>query len=210
MSVDAKDTKKVPVVKKPSPQDVVDVKNCYASANEDAVITLQTAKVFATNPRNTKKKECRILLDTGSHRSYIKRSVSKELGLKCIGLETLQLNTFGSTEGSKKNYKRYEVNLTGRHTDKKVMIEALEIENICSRVPQQYVDVVKIKYPELERLQFADEVVGNGDEEISLLIGLDHYWSMISGQHVPITKDAVAMETIFGYVLSGPLDVTTL
>jgi len=61
-----------------------------------APVLLQTARTTVYNlgdPANSK--EVRIILDTGSQRSYITESVKEHLSLVPVGTETMIINTFG-------------------------------------------------------------------------------------------------------------------
>ena len=181
--------------------------NYHVNTNQDTVISLQTASVILQNPSNMKNRDCRIVLDTGSHRSYIKRSFVEELGLKKIGKERLQVNTFGSNDAKQKMYKNMGVTLIGKNVNSCVKLEALEVEQICSKMVKQKVNLAKGWYKILKNITFADEGSGADEEEVGLLIGLDQYWEIVSGRTIKLSNEAVAIETIFGYVLSGPLNI---
>ena len=108
--------------------------NLHADSTQSTTIALQTAKILMQNPDTKNKVECRIILDTGSHRTYVKESVSRKLGLKAAGTERLQVNTFGSKEAKQKVYRRVNASLLGRHTNGKIDVEALEVQQISSSV----------------------------------------------------------------------------
>ena len=59
-------------------------------------VLMQTAKTDIRNPLTSVTQTVRILLDTGSHRSYITESLAKALNLKMGELTELSLVTFGS------------------------------------------------------------------------------------------------------------------
>ena len=55
-------------------------------------------------------------------------------------------------------------------------------------------------------LTLADSTGGQTDLSVQLLIGGDHYWKFVTGKIFRGFDGPVAMETMFGWVLSGPLD----
>lgn len=55
-------------------------------------------------------------------------------------------------------------------------------------------------------LQLADfPLDGPDDAELSLLIGPDYYWQVVSGKVQRITESLVAIESSFGWALQGPI-----
>ena len=71
--------------------------------------------------------------------------------------------------------------------------------------------MVKSQFPFLENL------VGNPidresfvSDEIDLLIGGEFYWSFVSiSNAIPLNDKLVALNSKFGYILSGPVEGTT-
>lgn len=57
---------------------------------------MQTVKADITNPNNSLKQKVRMLLDSGSQRSYITEALAKKLNLKMGKKEEIMLVTFGS------------------------------------------------------------------------------------------------------------------
>ena len=51
---------------------------------------------------------------------------------------------------------------------------------ICSPLKGQRVDLVEIRYPEIKNLELSD--VGEGNQEIEILIGADYYWAVVDGE----------------------------
>lgn len=54
------------------------------------------------------------------------------------------------------------------------------------------------------RLEFADSAEGSACLPVDMLIGCDHYWDLVTGSICRSEKGPTAMETKFGWVLSGP------
>ena len=85
-----------------------------------------------------------------------------------------------------------------------VYIQAYVVPVICGPLTQQPTELAQSSYQHLHGLSLADRC-GRGDLRISILIGADHYWSLVEG---PVVRGApwepVALATKLGYVLSGP------
>ena len=74
---------------------------------------------------------------------------------------------------------------------------------ICSSLPA-LVDVTKYEY--LAGLELADECTGQWTNRIDVLIGSNYYWTVVTGKVVNSDSGPVAMESVFGWLLSGPVE----
>ena len=63
----------------PQQSEVVNTENSLISSGE--MVLMQTAKTDIKNPDNGLKQNARILLDSGSQRTYITESIAKRLNL---------------------------------------------------------------------------------------------------------------------------------
>lgn len=66
---------------------------------------------------------------------------------------------------------------------------------------------------ELKRqgLQLADFLLeGTDNPELSVLIGADCYWHIVSGKVRRVTESLVAIESIFGWSLQGPVSTSSV
>lgn len=84
-----------------------------------------------------------------------------------------------------------------------VYIQAYVVPVICRPLTQQPTEPAQSSCEHLHGLS-ADRC-GEGDLPISILIGADHYWSLVKGTVVRGAPwEPVALATKLGYVLSGP------
>lgn len=60
-------------------------------------------------------------------------------------------------------------------------------------------------------LQSAD-VLGSSDKELelSVLIGADYYWKIVSGRVERLSESLVTTETIFGRIVQGPISMSSI
>ena len=170
-------------------------------------VLLQTAKAQAY----TMKGELitvRLLLDSGSQRSYITNHLIQRLQLKPTRRERLNLNTFGNEQFNKRECRVVKVELRTLEGD--VVIEALGFPSICSPLP---VAVEVDQYPHLQGLELADRNDCDSDcstsKAIDILIGSDHYWEVVTGNAVREGNGPVAVSSKFGWILSGPVHANT-
>lgn len=173
--------------------------------NTDKGILLQTAKATVLDIPGNNSATCRILFDSGSQRTYVDEKVAKFLKLKPIRSEKLLINTFGNIESFERNLDVVQVKVKHREKDLFVFIEALCVPSICSPLSNQSSHKAKYTHSHLSNLSLADEGVDELECNVELLIGLDYYHSFFSGQMRKGESGPVALESILGWVLSGPL-----
>lgn len=178
-------------------------------SNIQDTVLLQTVKTWTVGPRERKVTRC--LLDGGSQRSFIHRSVVRALGLPVIRQETLNLHVFGSTSPvtEKRNVVRVELENMW-NTDQRLEIEAVETPQVCTaviKVPSQPIQA-EIKRRGLRLADFPLE--GANDQELQVLIGADYYWQAVTGKVQKVTKSLVAVESIFGWALQGPVTTSSV
>ena len=119
-----------PSASKKPPQNITTT----STARSKLQVLLQTAKTCAYVENGTTLLPVRVLLDSGSQRSYITNHLKRKLGMIPIKTETQNLNTFGNDKFSKKDCDLIKLRLQGKH-GKDVNISALSFEAICSPVP---------------------------------------------------------------------------
>ena len=178
-------------------------------ANVQNTVLLQTVKAWTEGPAGRKIVRC--LLDGGSQRTFIHEAVVKALRLPVVRQETLQLHVFGSTAAVKTQRNIVRVSLESVwNTQQRLVIEAVETPQVCTAV---------IKVPgspiqeELKKngMQLADfSLEGTDDPGLSVLIGADYYWQAVSGKVQRITETLVAIESIFGWALQGPVSTSSV
>ena len=175
-------------------------------ASENAKVQqtlLQTAKAPLVGGRE-QRVPFRVLLDSGSQRSYITKKVAESLPLQGPS-EVLNVSMLEGKSSQTKRMKRVSFFLTSiQGTDLKPM-EALTIDKIC--MPLDPVELNLEKYPHLRDLMFAD-LYPRGSVDIDVLIGADFYFSFVTGNCVKgeTLNSPTAVESTFGWIVSGPIE----
>ena len=105
-------------------------------------VLLQTAKALVTRVDcNEPAFEARVLLDTGSQRSYISTRLREALGLPAIRSDTLIVKTFGSSYSHVQSCEVVNVCLRSLNDDLNMYLKAFTIPTICSPIANQAVYV---------------------------------------------------------------------
>jgi len=166
----------------------------------DKNILLQTARV-AVDAGHGGSISCKIVLDSGSQRSYVTRVVAKLVNAEVKHQESLKIGGFSGHTSKKNVYDVVDVYL--RKGDHHQKIEAIVVEQICKPIYGQEKGSVLKGFPNAVIRNLAD-VMDEDSVEIQILIGMDHYWDVVLGRTVRGSEDLVAIETKFGYIISGP------
>ncbi|GBN44277.1 hypothetical protein AVEN_211376-1 [Araneus ventricosus] len=171
-------------------------------------VLLQTCTAVVRYPESDKFEPVRVLLDNGSMRTFINREISKKLKLNVIRKESLSVYAFGARQAKEQSYNVVRLKLENRDEPSlHIEIEALETEQIsATTLPVPETNISK-KFNKLKGLQLAD-CVENKDKNISILIGADYYYEIVSGRLKRLNDKLVATETIFGWCLQGYIGLT--
>ena len=165
---------------------------------ERSSVVLQTATAMARGTSNSMAVPVRILFDGGSQRSYITKDLRDRLGLSPKRVETLNLSTFGDKVYRKQRCELVELELFKGDGDS-LNISALTFPQICSALPSK-VDLTDC--PAFESLDLASDASCD-NKPIDILIGSDLYWEFVSGKVIRSNTGLVAIESKFGWILSG-------
>lgn len=169
-------------------------------------VLLQTAKAWVVGP--TSRKMVRCLLDGGSQGSFVHENVVKALQLPVTRQGTLTLHTFGSS--APMMVKRNIVKLSLENVwdkQQRIEIEAAVTPKVCTalKVPGEHIQ----KEMNKRGLQLTD-FTGDEKLELSVLIGSDYYWQVVSGQVERLTESLVALESTFRWAVQGPVAMSSV
>ena len=126
----------------PKHSEVVNTENSLISSGE--MVMMQTAKADVKNPDNGIKQNARILLDSGSRRTYITESLAKRLNLKLEDKDEFMLVTFCSAKP-----KRTE----SRNTKLGIVLKDGNILTISANVVPQIAESIQRRPVNLKTLE---------------------------------------------------------
>ena len=128
----------------------------------------------------------------------------KELTLNAQGEQPLTIMTFGSKEEKSQICKSVRVGLL--HKDGRAQqLRLLVVPLICEPLTYQPISFCRANFDHLYDLDLADLSNSSSCAAVDILIGSDLYWDLVTGESRRGTSGPVAIKTVFGWVLSGPV-----
>lgn len=163
-------------------------------------VLLSTATV-SVETNNGMFIEAKVLLDSGSQTSFITERCFRKLQL-VRKKASIPVSGLGNTSaGIARGYTH--INIRSRFDDGMVVtVNALILDCITKRIPSKPVDKSKISIP-LD-MQLADPFF-NEPQDVEILLGADVYGSIFIDGVIQTQQGITARQTIFGWVLSGPI-----
>ena len=172
--------------------------------SKENVVLLETASAKIHNTKNdTTNTSCKLLFDGGSQRTYVTKRLRNRLKLKTIRQEDIEIHVFGGGKHKSKTHDIVQFAISGRNSKMRVLIEAIVVDTISSDLEPQPIEIVAREYDHLKDLFLADGWIDESYQTFEILIGLDNYWKLVTGNVIRGEDGPVALETRLGYVLSG-------
>lgn len=173
-------------------------------------VYLQTAKSYISKSDESNPSVfIRLIIDGGLQLTYVKKEMSRKLGLEILGTRNLSVMPFGSVQKkTPKSYNVVELKLMSQYDNDSIIINAIEVPQICYDSFQ----TPNVNHQSISTLNMADISIGNVKTEngIVLLIGADNYWKLATGEFIRLSKSLTALNTKLGWTLHGPnFDVTS-
>ena len=144
----------------------------------------------------------RVVLDSGSQRSFITNRLQKSLALPILKQQKMLIKAFGSEQEEWV----CDVVMTGLRTVGGVRLELPlhSVPIICEPLsPHQAISLCKM-CDNLIPLNLANFDDGGTEMPEDILIGSDHYWTIVTGEVVRRETGPIATGTHLRMVLSGP------
>ncbi|XP_073963074.1 uncharacterized protein [Choristoneura fumiferana] len=148
--------------------------------------------------------QVRAFIDTGAQRSYLRRDIIEDLGLKPVSKETLSHCLFGGIETKKQSFNCYEFTVASLDNEFQCKITALDKSTICGYIPR--LNTNHELFQELKKHNIALSDVGEeATPTIGLLIGADYAGFLLTDSFIRLNNNLVAMKNKFGWTLQGPI-----
>ena len=110
------------------------------------------------------------------------------------------VKTFGTEQSELKTLEVVQFCVHGKND---VFVEAFCTPVVCSPLTNQRIEFVKENYPHLTGLELADNTDCQSELKIDILIGMDYYFSILTGKKRQGISGPVAMESVTGWILGG-------
>ncbi len=128
------------------------------------------------------KIKANVLLDEGSQRTFVTRSLTKTLHIKSTERQRLKLSGFAGVSQAPHLYDVIEFSIWDRQNV--VMVKAIVVDQVANPLDDQYRIALK-SLPYLKGLDLAHPSTGKESFNVEILIGADFYWSIV-GDEAPI------------------------
>ena len=177
--------------------------NVLISSGE--TVLMQTAKTDLRNPMTSTTQTVRMLLDTGSHRTYITESLAKTLNLMMGELTELSLVTFGSKKPQIYRAPTTKVDITFKYGST-CTITANVVPSITGNIQTGPINLSSVQDREhlVKQYALADTLPCERESTtIELLIGSDYYLDFILPQKVEVQPGLYLLASKLGWLLSG-------
>ena len=176
------------------------VENSLATFCVTPKVYLQTLLVKACS--GSCEKIVRAVIDTASHRSYIRSDLAKELGYVPHGEVNVEHSLFGGVKSKAKKYNTFLVHLKNLDESYACNFSVLSQDTICDTIPcikrESWVD-------ELSKQNIFLSDAGNQQDLIAVMIGADVAGKLITGKKYNLSNGLSAFETLLGWTVMGKL-----
>nr|XP_037290220.1 uncharacterized protein LOC119185232 [Rhipicephalus microplus] len=146
----------------------------------------------------------RVFFDGGSQRSFITTKAYRRVGCELIEEETLPIGMFGGDD-IRRAIKKVHVSILPAHQKFPISIEALVVDTICTGcipVPEENV-IREINKMHLDTRALSLQEVQ--DKQITVFVGSDYYWDIVTGTVKPVFEKLKAVKTKLGWPVQRPL-----
>ena len=115
------------------------------------------------------------------------------------------IQRFASNERHIEELDVVQLSLRGKTKNLNYYVEALCVPYICSPLKEHFVQETQSQLNHLKELQLSETKQQNEITDIDVLIGLDFYYSLVSGRiKKGLPSDPVAVESVFGWIICDP------
>ena len=170
----------------------------------DEQVLMQTATAEVEDLQKSRKQTTRLLLDTGSQRSYITEQLAERLQLQIKGAETLTVYTFSNSKPRELQTPVTELRLL-RKDGSSLHLRVNVVPKITGTLQRACFDTKEIE-PLLKDIPLADSIpTAKETASIELLLGNDYYCDIFSGE-IPMKQVVPGlnlMESKLGWILTG-------
>ena len=171
--------------------------------NSRTPVFLQTAIAMVYNPMHPSlSMKTRLILDSGSQRSYVTHRIKDSLELEAIRSESLAIRTFGDSRERRQICDTVVIGVQTKDGSR-VQLPMLTVPFICEPLSHQPSICARESFDHLDGLELADPLPVDCQLRLNILVGSDHYWRIVTGEVKHGVSGPTAIDTILGWVLSG-------
>ena len=180
-----------------------EAENVLVSSGE--MVLMQTATTHIRNPASGSRENVRLLLDSGSQRTYITEALARKLNLRMGEVNEISLVTFGSEKP--KTIRKPTTVLEIELRDSSILkINANVVPNITGSIQRRPVNLQSLEnWDYLWKESVLADTLPNERESstIELLIGNDYYLDLILPRKIEIQRGLYMLGSKLGWILAG-------
>lgn len=170
----------------------------------DEQVLMQTATAEVEDLQKSRKQTIRLLLDTGSQRTYITEQLAEKLQLPINGSEILTVYTFSTTKPRQLQTPVTELRLLMKDGSS-LHLRVNVVRKITGTLQRACINTKKIEHL-LKDITLADSIpTSNETASLELLLGNNYYCDILSGD-VPMKQvipGLTLMASKLGWILTG-------
>ena len=181
--------------------------NASVDPRRQESVLLQTAKAVAYNvTQSDRSAAIRLLMDGGSQRTYVTIALRDALQLPVLDQRKVIIKAFGQDNTTSQVVDVVQLGI--RVPDgEDITVQAYAVPLLCDPITGQSMHTSVECCSHLDGLALADTRYDTGTRSVDLLIGVDLYWTIATGNIIRGADGPVAVEPKLGWVLSGPATV---
>ncbi|XP_043498680.1 uncharacterized protein LOC122521983 [Polistes fuscatus] len=177
----------------------ININECsLASYCKDAEVLMPTLRAKLRN--GNKEINVRLIIDSGSQKSYITKGAVHEMGYEPIGEQTMGHLLFGGRRTETVCHKKYRVHLGDLDDTYRCNFVAMDQEVICEKIPRVKSDEC---LGELKKLKIHLSDTQSDNHAVSLLVGADILGKLFTGRCHQLKNGLAAIETRLGWTVLG-------
>ena len=166
-------------------------------------VIMQTAQVDWVNPKNPESKyETRLLLDSGSQKSYISKELSDKMNLKSSHKSFLTIYTFGTTKPKAIETPMVDIGIILKNGFM-IHIKANVVPHVTGSIERKLIEVKSLR-KKIKGYDLAHSLPTKVERyKIDLLVGNDYYADIVSMKRITICNGLYLLRPKFRWILSG-------
>ncbi|XP_065899645.1 uncharacterized protein [Dysidea avara] len=168
-------------------------------------VLMQTATATVKSVQRGSSMPVRLILDSGSQRTYVTDKLTKEIQLNLGPSESLSIATFGASQSTKLQCKSSKLQLYLK--DGSFMtVDVTVVPSITGRItrtPLSSADVKFLKESALED-KLADTIVTNAEVfQVDMLVGNDYYFDLLQPRKIDLGNGLFLFQSTLGWIFGG-------
>ena len=184
-----------------SPEKEITILHTASSLIKHPTVCLQTLRIILSS--ESKQRVVRAIIDTASHRSYIRTEIARDMNYEPCGKQNIAHSLFGGVKTAVETFDVYKIRVKSMDGKFACNFSVFNKNEICSLIPSikhdSWID-------ELSKNNIVLSDIGM-NEQIDILIGADVAGQLLTGKRYALSNGMVAFETLLGWTAMGKLPV---